>query len=89
MLPTITLNDIEREKPVDEMTRGNVENASVQWNFQPTNGLVYLQAVITAEVPDDLLPYIPLFCQVNIEENDMWARFLILNCFFLSLRSDN
>jgi Zn-dependent M16 (insulinase) family peptidase len=78
-LPTITLDDIEREKPVDDMTRTCVEGVDVQWNYQPTNGLVYLQALITAEVPADLLPYVPLFCQVW----ECFRREIVCYSFFL------
>jgi len=35
----------------------------VQWSLEPTNGVTYFRSRISADtIPDDLRPYVPLFC---------------------------
>jgi Zn-dependent M16 (insulinase) family peptidase len=42
-----------------------VAGTPVQWDDQPTNGIVYVNMVYdTAELPAHLRPYLPLFCSL-------------------------
>ncbi len=41
------------------------DGVHVQCCEQPTNGITYFRAVASLQsIPDDLLPYVPLFCNV-------------------------
>ncbi len=64
-LPTLELSDIPVEERKVSFESGEVEGVPVQWYDQPTNGISYFNAIVsTASVPDELKPYIPLFCAV-------------------------
>lgn len=52
----------------------------VQWAPQPTNGIVYFKAKLPFDaIPDkekeELLPYFPLFAQVNFEKRKRCSLF--------------
>jgi Zn-dependent M16 (insulinase) family peptidase len=64
ILPTITIEDIQKEKPIDDLSKEEINNIPIQWNYQSTNGIIYLHSFIDVSVPEEYLPYLPLFCQV-------------------------
>lgn len=69
VLPTVTIQDIEKTKPVDILDFETISGASVQWCPQPTNDLIYFRALLNVNnIPEqhreELMPLVPLFCQV-------------------------
>ncbi|CAC5412633.1 PITRM1 [Mytilus coruscus] len=64
-LPTLHINEIDRkiiEEKTATVTSGKVP---VQLCVQPTNGITYLHMMSNMrDVPSDLKPYVPLFCDV-------------------------
>ncbi|XP_022112056.1 presequence protease, mitochondrial-like isoform X2 [Acanthaster planci] len=65
VLPTLKVSDIEPELKRAKLDFKQSDGIHVQCCEQPTNGITYFRAVSTLRsVPDDLLPYIPLFCGV-------------------------
>eukprot|EP01125_Pyxidicula_operculata_P015018 TRINITY_DN5078_c0_g1_i2.p1 TRINITY_DN5078_c0_g1~~TRINITY_DN5078_c0_g1_i2.p1 ORF type:complete len:685 (-),score=124.50 TRINITY_DN5078_c0_g1_i2:79-2133(-) len=65
VLPTIKLEDIIRVKPVPKFTDEDISQTKVRLVPQSTNGLVHLHVMININnLSDELLPYVPLFCQV-------------------------
>ncbi|KAK3738451.1 hypothetical protein QZH41_017087, partial [Actinostola sp. cb2023] len=64
-LPVMHIADIEpKVKPVafDECI---IAGVPVQFSEQPTNGITYFRAISSiSDIPDELKPYLPLFCFV-------------------------
>lgn len=66
-LPTLKISDISKhgEKvPVEVKT---IQNIPITLSAQPTNGIVYFRSLISLpDLPEDLIPYVPLFTTVKI-----------------------
>ncbi|MBE9504867.1 MAG: insulinase family protein [Proteobacteria bacterium] len=62
-LPTLELKDIPLTFPLVDHVADEREGVPVYWFDQPTNGISYFNALVSAEtLPPDLKPYVPLFC---------------------------
>jgi len=62
VLPTVTLDDIERHKPYPNVLHTELHSTPVQYCAQPTNEVVYLNATLSLHgLPSDLVPLVPLF----------------------------
>lgn len=64
VLPTLTINDINRSCSKTNLEKIKIGQVPVQYSSQPTNGLVYFNAVLQLQpeiFPKKLLPYLPLF----------------------------
>lgn len=67
VLPTLTIKDIPRSLSVATIERLTVGDVPVQYSAQPTNGIVYFNSLIPLnlqDLPKNLLPFLPLLCQV-------------------------
>ncbi|XP_071792109.1 presequence protease, mitochondrial-like [Asterias amurensis] len=65
VLPTLRVSDIEPELKRTLLDVRQIDGVHVQCCEQPTNGITYFRAVASLQsVPDDLLPFVPLFCNV-------------------------
>ncbi|XP_038074672.1 presequence protease, mitochondrial-like isoform X2 [Patiria miniata] len=65
VLPTLKVSDIEPELKRTTLEFKQTDGIHVQCCEQPTNGMTYFRAVSTLRsIPEDLMPYIPLFCAV-------------------------
>uniref|UniRef100_UPI00398ED8F7 presequence protease, mitochondrial isoform X1 n=3 Tax=Pristiophorus japonicus TaxID=55135 RepID=UPI00398ED8F7 len=65
-LPALKVSDIQRTFPLTPVEMAYVGGeVPVQYCSQPTNGVVYFRAFTSLNtLPEDLKPYIPLFCNV-------------------------
>ncbi|CAL8073269.1 unnamed protein product [Calicophoron daubneyi] len=64
-LPCLQLYDISSDCRLEPFTEGDVLGRSVQLNEAPTNGLVHFHGLADLnELPDELLIYVPLFCDL-------------------------
>ena len=62
-LPTLHVNDIQREKPEKLIRESTTSRSKTQWREAPTNGLTYFRAINVFEnLPSDLRRLLPLFC---------------------------
>ncbi|XP_032205756.1 presequence protease, mitochondrial isoform X2 [Mustela erminea] len=65
-LPALKVSDIEPTIPLTELEVALAAGQTpVQICAQPTNGLVYFRAFVSLHtLPEELRPYVPLFCRV-------------------------
>nr|XP_033788785.1 presequence protease, mitochondrial-like [Geotrypetes seraphini] len=65
-LPTLKVSDIEPKIPYTELEIATAAgDIPVQYCAQPTNGIIYFRALSSLNtVPEELKPYVPLFCSV-------------------------
>ena len=64
-MPEREMEGRERERERERQTYPPSDGVPVQYTAQPTNGVTYFRALNSChELPDDLLPYLPLFCAV-------------------------
>eukprot|EP00494_Astrolonche_serrata_P025740 UN26001 len=64
-LPTLKISDISRQGLYyeNEVFTSKSNNLKIHKAVQPTNGMVYLKALIVAEaLPENLRSYLPLYC---------------------------
>jgi Zn-dependent M16 (insulinase) family peptidase len=62
VLPSMSVSDIERVKPVKEIKHSTIGDVKVQWRESPTNGITYFRAINAFKnVPEELRELIPLF----------------------------
>ncbi|XP_072010102.1 presequence protease, mitochondrial isoform X2 [Engystomops pustulosus] len=67
-LPALKVSDIERTIQRTELEIAYAGDVPVQYCPQPTNGVVYFRAVSSLNtLPEELKPYVPLFCNVLTE----------------------
>jgi Zn-dependent M16 (insulinase) family peptidase len=60
-LPTLHLTDIPEDVP--SCPPSSISQKVPLWSFaQPTSGIFYYQIAASANVPPDLLPWVPFFC---------------------------
>jgi len=65
VLPTLKVSDIPKEARKDQFQKDHVEGCSVQWNAQPTNGLLFFRVKFPVDhLPSELAPYVPLFTRL-------------------------
>lgn len=64
VLPTLTVDDISREKAYPELeTHMTEHNVPVNWLLKESAGLTYLRSVCNVDsLPEALVPYLPLYC---------------------------
>ncbi len=65
VLPTLQISDIPPEERNVPFRREDHETLPVYWLEQPTNGIGYFSVMLDGgNVPEDLMPYVPLFCSL-------------------------
>jgi hypothetical protein len=64
-LPILKISEIDPQPQSYEVIQSDVDGVDFQFCPQPTNGVTYFNAVIdTSLLPENLKPYLPLFCSV-------------------------
>ncbi|ELU02149.1 hypothetical protein CAPTEDRAFT_179632 [Capitella teleta] len=64
-LPTVSVNDINKEAPIVPTTVHSTNGVPIQLCEQPTNGVTYFRAIASMKgLPAHLKPYSSLFCSV-------------------------
>ncbi|XP_072033741.1 presequence protease, mitochondrial-like isoform X2 [Amphiura filiformis] len=64
-LPTLRVSDISPQLVRTHFDLTNIGGVQVQCCQQPTNGITYFRGLSSMKtLPDELLPYVPLFCGV-------------------------
>ncbi|XP_019848663.1 PREDICTED: presequence protease, mitochondrial-like isoform X1 [Amphimedon queenslandica] len=64
-LPSLSVADVDKTTPITELIHEDHGSIPIQYCVQPTNGISYLQFLSSCrDLPDDLKPYLPLFCSV-------------------------
>jgi Zn-dependent M16 (insulinase) family peptidase len=74
VLPSLSVSDIERVKPVKEIKHSAIGDVKIQWREAPTNGITYFRAINTFKnLPEELRELVPLFadCISRIGTKDM------------------
>jgi Zn-dependent M16 (insulinase) family peptidase len=67
-LPTLRVHEDvpKREAPEAEIWNKEEGATQVKWCPQPTNGIVFFRGLTSLpDLPEDLVPYVPLFCNVR------------------------
>ncbi|CAF0806826.1 unnamed protein product [Rotaria sp. Silwood1] len=65
VLPTLSINDIDKKVIRVPITQGQIGNTYVQLCEQPTNGITYFRCLLnTFELSNELKSYLPLFVNV-------------------------
>jgi presequence protease len=73
-LPTLTVKDIPRSKPIKEVHHSIIEGVNTQWRLAPTNGISYVRMVnVLQGLPEELQELLPLFseCLMRLGTKDM------------------
>jgi Zn-dependent M16 (insulinase) family peptidase len=66
VLPTLTINDISKSGKSYQVGQSSINDVPVFHRNTDTNGVSYVKlAFSTQMIPEDLKPYIPLFCTVS------------------------
>ncbi|KAK2718139.1 presequence protease, mitochondrial-like [Artemia franciscana] len=68
VLPTLLIEDIKPMLEKTTLDHISIGDTNVQVCLQPTNGITYFRAILSAKnVPDHLRMYVPLFCSLATE----------------------
>ncbi|KAI8776058.1 presequence protease, mitochondrial [Biomphalaria glabrata] len=76
-LPSLKISDLSKTIKPEEIDIKEAGGSFIQVSVQPTNGVTYLRMASNLDgLPEDLMPYIPLFCQVITGIGADWHDYL-------------